>query len=393
MGPIRAPAILALAVGVTLAGALFARQLGVAPEAEPGSVALHPLLGLAVLRGAAQGDPSARAETVERLVVRSPWLLVGGWVLGLLVAGEGRSAFMTVAAEATFVFVVAGSLALGTSRLAALPPETRDQLRGNGAWLAMIGLVVGLAVLIALPAAALLGGPIGTLAAGLVAVGTTVVLGLAGAVMALVVLVVDLVATLLRGFIDRSQVSTITTPPPEPPPDAPLIPGGTEAGDPIVQTIIAIAIIAGMVLLGWYLARRWQGASRRTLAPRGVEEHRRFELSLRPTVGPPRLPRRIRSWFAPDAAGAYPRLLRDWSRDPDRRRDPAETPAAHAARLRRTGHGDPALDLLAADHQLMRFGGRRLTDAEQRRAVARWRRLRRLARRSEDPDRPEPGRS
>jgi hypothetical protein len=55
----------------------------------------------------------------------------------------------------------------------------------------------------------------------------------------------------------------------------------------------------------------------------------------------------------------------------------SETPAAHARRLRDEGRGDLGLELLVADYELDRFGGVSLTPNEERRAIARWRRLRR----------------
>ncbi len=59
------------------------------------------------------------------------------------------------------------------------------------------------------------------------------------------------------------------------------------------------------------------------------------------------------------------------------RREPGETPAEHAARLRGTGWGTLALDLLAADYGLVRFGGTRLSEAEDRRGIQRASLLRR----------------
>ncbi|HET9457181.1 MAG TPA: DUF4129 domain-containing protein, partial [Candidatus Limnocylindrales bacterium] len=59
-------------------------------------------------------------------------------------------------------------------------------------------------------------------------------------------------------------------------------------------------------------------------------------------------------------------------------RFPGETPAEHARRLRDRGAvSGLALDLLAADYALARFGGVRLSPREERRAVGRWLRLRR----------------
>jgi hypothetical protein len=90
--------------------------------------------------------------------------------------------------------------------------------------------------------------------------------------------------------------------------------------------------------------------------------------------------RRRRSLFAPrrgpgDAVAAYRALLEDLERHEDLRRGDAETPAEHAARLRGRGHGRHALDLLAADYGLVRFGSVELSAGETRRAIARARRL------------------
>jgi hypothetical protein len=73
---------------------------------------------------------------------------------------------------------------------------------------------------------------------------------------------------------------------------------------------------------------------------------------------------------------AYVALIDDLERRPEVRRDPSETPAEHAGRLRDEGRGALALDLLAADYALARFGGIELGAREDRRAVARWHHLR-----------------
>jgi hypothetical protein len=376
----RAATLVAVAAGVVVLAFVAGAQLGLAVADGPRPVALYVVLGFAALRGAAQGDPSAGAHAIETLVRRSPVLLGGAWLLGLIVAGEGRSAFMTAAAFDTLVFVVAAALALGGSRLSALPPEVRHQLGGNGAWLGMVGVVVGIALLLALPLAAVLGGPIGTVAAAIAAGVTALVLGVAGVMVTLIMVIVDAVASLLRGMLNISQV-TPTQPPPVATPEQPLPPGAGEASNSVVEPIIGFLVVAAVIVLAIYLARRWQGTRRPPASRPDVPEERGIHLGRRPGLPPLRLPRRLRSLFAPDdAAGAYPRLLVDWSAVPELARDPAETPGAHAARLRAAGRGDLALDLLAADYQLTRFGGVTLTPAEQRRAIGRWRRLRARAR-------------
>ena len=78
-----------------------------------------------------------------------------------------------------------------------------------------------------------------------------------------------------------------------------------------------------------------------------------------------------------NAVDAYVALIDDLDRYHDVRRDPAETPAAHAGRLRAGGQTGLALELLAADYALARYGGITLPEREDRRAVGRWRVLRR----------------
>jgi hypothetical protein len=80
-----------------------------------------------------------------------------------------------------------------------------------------------------------------------------------------------------------------------------------------------------------------------------------------------------------DAAGAYRAALAALATDPSTRRIPGETPIGHARRLRGDGAGGLALDLLAADYQLARFGGVDLSRTEERRALSRWQQIRTAA--------------
>jgi hypothetical protein len=86
--------------------------------------------------------------------------------------------------------------------------------------------------------------------------------------------------------------------------------------------------------------------------------------------------RRRRHGTPTDALTAYLALVDDVAGRDLARREPAETPFEHARRLRHDGAGELGLDLLAADVALASFGGVSLTPREDRRAVARWRRLR-----------------
>jgi Domain of unknown function (DUF4129) len=113
------------------------------------------------------------------------------------------------------------------------------------------------------------------------------------------------------------------------------------------------------------------------------ERHRepflaRLNLHLpRPGIHP-RLPRR----HSPtSAAEAYVALLSDLADKGDLARKPAETPRSHAGRAGRLGLPHLSLALLAADYELAVYGQTVVSRRETARAIGRWRRLRKLARR------------
>ena len=113
------------------------------------------------------------------------------------------------------------------------------------------------------------------------------------------------------------------------------------------------AFVAVVVLI-----RLWMRRPR--LATDDLEEERwidRGELSEREVARRRRRGIRLGRRRPPDAVAAYRALLEDLDTRQGVRREPGETPAEHAARLRGTGWGTLALDLLAADYGLVRFGG------------------------------------
>jgi hypothetical protein len=131
--------------------------------------------------------------------------------------------------------------------------------------------------------------------------------------------------------------------------------------------IVVAAIIATVIL-----ARLWM---RRVGAVQDdVAETRTIDRTEARTPGR-RRGRRKRP--APvDAVGAYLALDEELAAQPDLARQPSETPSEHARRVRASGRRELALDLLAADYALARFGGISLSPGEDRRAVGRWRALR-----------------
>ncbi|MFN8620224.1 MAG: DUF4129 domain-containing protein [Chloroflexota bacterium] len=345
-------------------------------------VLVYPLLGFAVLRGAAQGgDPSAGAAPIETLVRRAPWLLGAGWIAGFVAAGGEQAAFLPEAATCTLAFIVAAALAMGTGRLAALPQDDREQLRGNGSWLMVVVAIVGAALLVSVLTAGVLGGPLRGLPTGIAQLALSAVGVVIGAVLSVVVVLIDAVMTLLGNLFHFTPPKPPTPPPGYSGSQGPVMPPIPDGNDQTFETILGVLLIVAVVLVAWYLARRWQGARRAVVAPSSVPETRSISLDARGALPPLRLGARLRERFAPSGAlGAYPRLLHDWAAHPEVARAEAETPAEHAARLRSAGQGGLALDLLAADYELAAFGEVTLTPAEERRAVRRWRRLRRRRR-------------
>jgi hypothetical protein len=145
----------------------------------------------------------------------------------------------------------------------------------------------------------------------------------------------------------------------------------------IILTVIAVGLIVGVLL---FLARAWRQNAGERERPSLDRRSRVVAESDTDLDGGFDLGRRLR-WLTrrrrpSDAVSAYLAALQAIDADEELRRDPAETPAAHARRLRAAGVGTLELDLLAADFELARWGGRRISSAEDRRAVARWERLR-----------------
>jgi hypothetical protein len=134
--------------------------------------------------------------------------------------------------------------------------------------------------------------------------------------------------------------------------------------------LLILAIVGIIVLIALWM--------RRAPAPEGLIGETRTIDPSGEGLSPPRRRRRLGFRQAPlTAVQAYVALVDDLERHPDVRRDPAETPAGHAARLRAAGRAGLSLDLLAADYALARYGGVTLAAREDRRAVGRWRALRR----------------
>jgi hypothetical protein len=349
------------------------------------AIAAHPagwMAGLAMLRGFAHSRLPLADDTVERLLeLGIPGLAICA-IVGGSIAEPSRTRFLADALDASIAFVLAATLALALTRLAAVGGATGVDWRRNPSWLGMALVLLVIAIAAAVPLSVVAASMVEIVFA--VALGPLIVLGLlAGldramrrvvAVFAVVVVGTWILIRLFGGHATgpRLQAGVATG----------------EAGPSMAEQIVSISlgglfVIAAVVAI-LVLAAVWM---RRTPASEADLEETRM-IDRGGEVGPRRHRQRFGRRPEPTgAAAAYVALVDDLDRHPDVRRDAAETPIEHAARLRSDGRAELSLDLLAADYALNRYGGMPLPAREDRRAVARWRLLRRRLTRPRAVDR------
>jgi hypothetical protein len=336
----------------------------------------HPggwLMLVAAARGVGRG-----LEIDDRALTRLVLLGVPGlaipWILGQLAAGELRPTFVEEAFVASLTFVATGFIAAGLARLSEIGRETGVDWRANRSWLGTVLGVLAIVLAIGVPAAYLLGLPVDTVARGLIGP----VLSLIGYAFLALAFVAAILSTALYEILSRLGVAL---PPPMTPEELarlPLIREYTieQLQGPLLTIGIAWAAVALLVLI---VIRTWIRRRRRA-GPAGISDERSISIPQRSfRLDLPRLvlPRRRRAATPTDAVSAYLAALHDLdARAPADARRATETPHAHAARI-----AIPEVGGLQADYALARYGDRRLTDAEHRRALGRWRRLRERLRR------------
>jgi hypothetical protein len=150
----------------------------------------------------------------------------------------------------------------------------------------------------------------------------------------------------------------------------------------VFYVVVGAIVLVELLILGLVLWMRWQERKRMRMAMTDPFEER--SIVIPPPEGPrPPPPRPVArpGRLGEDPASAYLQALDALRRDGRWPRAETETPAAHAARTRAEGLHLPALGRLASAYQLVRYGGRDLTDAEARRALPRVRALRAWLRR------------
>jgi hypothetical protein len=355
--------------------------MGAAIGENPGGL----FAGLAVLRGFSHARQPLREDTLGRLFGGGVVAIAFAAMAGGLVAEPWRSSYLSDVLASSLVFVASAVLALALTRQSAVGPDSQVDWPRNPAWVGLLVLLVTIVVVLAVPAAAIaptaIDLAIAILLAPLLIIGLVAGWTRSGArFIGIVLLAGGLLIALSPRFSGGSQPTGTGTSgpgsaavPPEANPGLLLVGGGL---------LTAVGIVGVLLLVRLWMRRTATRAAE-------VDEVRTID---RGSGRERRSPRRARLRFrrAPaDAVSAYRALMGDLEQRPPVRRDPAETPAEHARRMRDRGFAGLSLELLAADYALARFGDVPLTERENRRAIGRWRGLRRqLSRVSVSP--PDP---
>jgi hypothetical protein len=369
-------AVAIAAIGAAVGWALSEEARGAAAGGIGAGLAAHPggiVAGLAVIRGYAHAKLPLAEGTVARLFsVGIPGLAFVA-IAGGIVGEPIRSAFLGEALAAAIVFVASSALALALVRLDEVGQDGSFDWRRNPPWFLLAVLAIVGAIVVSIPLAAVAGTVISVLVS--VALGPMLVVGLASGfdrTARRMILFFGLIAVVLY-FLTLAPVRALIPNPSAPGSDGqPVVTTGEGVIFASLSGLLIVAAVVGIIVLIALWMRRTPPVDP------DVDETRSIDRS-----GDPLVPRRRRGLLGRrtdprTAAEAYVALVDDLAGHADLRREAAETPAGHAARIRATGAASTlSLDLLAADYALARYGGETLSAAEDRRAIVRWRHLRR----------------
>jgi hypothetical protein len=346
--------------------------IGPALAANPGGW----LAAVAFVRGIAHARRPLDTGRVGTMLFLAVPAIALAAIVGGMISEPSRGQFLAAAQVQVLVFLAASVLALALARMAGLGRGASVDWRRNPAWLVLTGTLVAGTGAVAAVASVTIGHPVATfltvMFVPLLAIGF-----IAGfdrrtpRILAVCFAIAGTLAALGRLLAARQSTATQgggDTP-------APVVPPATV--DPVTAAgmwvlVMAVGLGALAVLV---LARLWLRRGRRPLE--AEDEVRVIDRDARDAQPRPRRRWGLRRRTRPaDAVAAYRALLEDLEGRRPVAREPGETPVEHARRLRRAGHGTLALELLAADYGLARFGGVALSAAETRRAIGRSDRLR-----------------
>jgi hypothetical protein len=345
------------------------------------------LAGLALLRGTAYASPRLAEERLVRLLSGGTLAIVATAIVGGFAPDPWRQRLIVDTLYAGLVFAAAGIVALALVRQLLESRDRGADWQRNPRWVALLVLAVATIAAVAALSADLVRPALELMIS--LAVVPLIVAGLLfgwtrrGVYLALTFAIVAGVIALLLQLFGATDVINPRPPSiPEPSATGPIAlePGVIAFGGGLV---IVLAVVAA-----YLLARLWARYIGRE--PDDPTEERfidRPRAALRPG--------RRRGWLGRrttprDAVEAYRALLSDLEQREVVRREAWETPREHARRLRDHGAAGLSLELLAADYSLVAFAGVTLTQREERRALARWRSLRRSIHAPPLPAQPDP---
>ncbi|HEX3219426.1 MAG TPA: DUF4129 domain-containing protein [Candidatus Limnocylindria bacterium] len=302
------------------------------------------------------------------------------WLIGHSVAsGEIESHFAASAFLGTVLFVGAGLITIGLARLESLRRSTVGYWSRDTSWMLMVVGIAMAVTVVSVPVAAVLGIPANALLTVLAGPLQTLIL-----IVALLSAPAFLLAAFLAGLIpplhhslDGFQIPSLQIPKAQPGSDLPLI---------ILSVVVASLFLFEFIVMGimlWVVVR--DRGRRQDVVDPAFEERATVIPARQPSVpGPERAP--APSALDPaDPAAAYVLALEALAQDGRWSRNPAETPAAHLARVRGAGMESGAFARLAAAYQLVRYGRQAISGRESFRARPRLASLRAWLRGDQHP--------
>ncbi len=372
-------------VGVAMSGAARAALAAGSPAGAVGENPAGLLAGLAVLRGYPHAGDRLAVDTAARALFIGIPLLAIVAAVGGMIAEPWRSGFLRDAAIDAALFIVAGLLTLALAALADVRPGGAASLRGNPVWIALVAVAVMALLAFAVPIAL----------AGGASIALTIQVVLAGSLFPLAVLGLILggraalrrLAFLVGGTAFVVWILSFASQGADDPARTGTGSAGGGSVNPAIDPVGVVGISGlGIAIVGiavFLLVRAWM--RRQAPLPDDLADVRSSELPAAEPANESSGRQRRRLWSREPrtATEAYLALVEDLRDVPDIRRKPEETPREHARRIRldqlavESGIG---LELLAADYGLAEYGRRTISPAETRRAIGRWRLLRRLLR-------------
>ena len=265
-----------------------------------------------------------------------------------------RGDFLSAAQLQVLLFLGSSLAALVLARVTLAAGGTAVDWRRNPAWLAMVVLLLTVTLVVAVWVSLTAGEVISMAVTALVV--PLLLIGFVAGIdrRTLRILLVCVAAAGLIAIVVRTLQSLVGPNRPAPLPSGGV---GEQPQEPVQATLLGVAILVAVVVVVILVLARL--ALRRGPALTMDDEMREIADDEEEGLDQRRRRRRrFRRRPAPvDAVAAYRDLLEDLEDRPPVAREPGETPSEHAARLRHAGVSGLALDLLAADYGLARFGG------------------------------------